>query len=82
MKKIAIIVTLLLASLLVLGSSGPVRADVVNLPVDTELFFFVFLMIVVIVIALIITIELRRKNERKKPSSTPGSTESEDIAKF
>jgi hypothetical protein len=70
-----------LAFLSLIIPAGPARADVVSLPVDTELFFYLFITVVIVIISLIITIELKRRSERKR-QGTPSSPESEDISRF
>ena len=81
MKITNIPATLFLVAVLVLSSVNGVRAEVLDLPVDTEFFYFVFLMIVAVIISLVITIQIKRRSERHK-TETPRSTESEDISKF
>lgn len=79
--KITYVILLLFAFLVFFGSAYSAKADLVNLPVDTELFLYLFITIVVVIIALIITIEMKRRAERKK-HVTPSSPESEEISRF
>jgi uncharacterized membrane protein YcaP (DUF421 family) len=80
MKRITYVMSLF-AFLIFFSLADSAKADVVDFPVDTELFFYLFITIVIVIIALIITIEMKRRAERKK-RATPSSPESEKISRF
>lgn len=72
---------LIVASLLLLLSAAPARADIVNLPVDAEFLVFVSAVIIIFVIAISIVIRLKRQSEKKK-HERPSSPEAEGISDF
>ena len=81
MKRITAAICFLMALLAFSVSAETAYADVVNLPVDTDFFFFVVEMVVIAVIALFIVVKLRRLSEKKR-HETPSSPESEGISNF
>lgn len=72
---------LLFAAFLISVTSGTVTAEVITVPMDTELLFYIFITFVAFIVALVITIELKRKSKRRK-SDIPSSSESEEISRF